>query len=382
MKKSAIKLLCCPACRGDLLIKGITKTTSEGDIVEGVLKCKACGNAYPVLDKIPRLLNHSLFSRVEKIKLSHLLTGRQLKTKIVYDKLKNISESERVALIEKLVRKKVNTADLPSKKLRERTEHDIQYRIYHTEKKEKFIKTAVPFLPKKLETIVDVGGGQGGVITCFRKHYRPKNALLIDLDMTWVEVALLRDPEIEVMRADASHIPIKTGVVDFMITTAALEHIPVWEETLREMVRTSKQGLIAYSPNGLFLYDAGHLDAPLVTVLPKNVGAVVAKLWHTLRRTKRSFDSIKNQINSMSYIPRPSAVKELRKSGASVVNVFEEFLQNSVAEDYHYSAGKLKRFLKNHPSLLKFFARTLVFFAMEPNVYLFFKSKGEKINKG
>ncbi|NYT17374.1 MAG: Trm112 family protein [Methanomicrobiales archaeon] len=54
MKRSILPLLCCPVCKGDLIV-----TVTEGDeevIREGILHCPICRVDYPVEDGIPDLL--------------------------------------------------------------------------------------------------------------------------------------------------------------------------------------------------------------------------------------------------------------------------------------------------------------------------------------
>ena len=54
MKEGLLDILCCPDCGGDLnLLKA--KITAI-DIEEGELRCKSCGNAYPIIRSIPRFV--------------------------------------------------------------------------------------------------------------------------------------------------------------------------------------------------------------------------------------------------------------------------------------------------------------------------------------
>jgi len=53
MKRDLLDILCCPVCKGDLVLK----TTKEADeIVEGTLTCGHCRHDYPITDGIPDLL--------------------------------------------------------------------------------------------------------------------------------------------------------------------------------------------------------------------------------------------------------------------------------------------------------------------------------------
>jgi uncharacterized protein YbaR (Trm112 family) len=54
MKRSLLDILCCPVCKGDLLLR-ITEETGE-EILEGGLFCGACSVEYPVTGGIPDLI--------------------------------------------------------------------------------------------------------------------------------------------------------------------------------------------------------------------------------------------------------------------------------------------------------------------------------------
>jgi uncharacterized protein YbaR (Trm112 family)/ubiquinone/menaquinone biosynthesis C-methylase UbiE len=380
MKRNVLNTICCPHCRADLKVLSVVKRTEE-HIIDGVLECERCGARFPILGKIPRLVKMDLLAESERQALHVFCDQKHPHVEIISEAY--ISTSERYARIEKMVRSKIRTDLLLSDRLQERAEHDIQYKVYDTEKKEKFIRTLNPFLTVPPRRIVEIGGGQGGLIGTLREYYQPELAMLIDLDAAWTEVALLRDPNTEVVRADATQLPIKDGACDLMISTSTLEHISDWRSVIKEMVRISTRGFLSYGPNGFFPYDIGHLDAPLVTFLPKKYAALCAHLWHILMRTGRSLDSIKEELNSISYIPRPVVTRELSKNGAKVKNVFGEFLYHSVNSDYHYYAEGLKVFLKRHQSVLKVLSKTMVCLAMEPMVYLVYESpcKNKRVSR-
>jgi len=55
MKASMMDIICCPVCKGDLELRA-DRTDDAGDIIEGVLICKACNVEYPISEGIPDLL--------------------------------------------------------------------------------------------------------------------------------------------------------------------------------------------------------------------------------------------------------------------------------------------------------------------------------------
>ncbi|NLZ30072.1 MAG: Trm112 family protein [Methanomicrobiales archaeon] len=54
MKRGLMEILCCPVCKGTLLL---TVTGETGDeVLEGTLRCEACRVDYPITGGIPNLL--------------------------------------------------------------------------------------------------------------------------------------------------------------------------------------------------------------------------------------------------------------------------------------------------------------------------------------
>ena len=54
MKRWLMDILCCPVCKGDLVLTATEE--NEEEILEGTLRCDACCVAYPIHKGIPNLL--------------------------------------------------------------------------------------------------------------------------------------------------------------------------------------------------------------------------------------------------------------------------------------------------------------------------------------
>jgi uncharacterized protein YbaR (Trm112 family) len=54
MRRSLLDILCCPVCKGELVLR--TASEEAGEIMEGVLSCGVCSVEYPITDGIPDLL--------------------------------------------------------------------------------------------------------------------------------------------------------------------------------------------------------------------------------------------------------------------------------------------------------------------------------------
>jgi len=54
MKRDLINILCCPVCKGDIILD--VKEEKEDKILKGSLYCGKCDVSYPIEDGIPNLL--------------------------------------------------------------------------------------------------------------------------------------------------------------------------------------------------------------------------------------------------------------------------------------------------------------------------------------
>jgi uncharacterized protein YbaR (Trm112 family) len=54
MRRTLLPILCCPVCKGDLVLT--VTAEDEKEIVRGTLHCPSCKVDYPIEDGIPDLL--------------------------------------------------------------------------------------------------------------------------------------------------------------------------------------------------------------------------------------------------------------------------------------------------------------------------------------
>lgn len=54
MKKDILGILCCPTCKGDLVLK--VEKEEKGEIVAGKFTCEKCKCTYSIDEGIPNLL--------------------------------------------------------------------------------------------------------------------------------------------------------------------------------------------------------------------------------------------------------------------------------------------------------------------------------------
>lgn len=54
MKKDLMDIICCPTCKGDLILT--VEKEEKNEIMKGLLTCKKCSVDYPIDEGIPNLL--------------------------------------------------------------------------------------------------------------------------------------------------------------------------------------------------------------------------------------------------------------------------------------------------------------------------------------
>ena len=54
MKKDVLDIICCPTCKGDLVLK--IEKEEKGEIISGSFTCSKCKCKYTIEDGIPNLL--------------------------------------------------------------------------------------------------------------------------------------------------------------------------------------------------------------------------------------------------------------------------------------------------------------------------------------
>jgi len=60
MKRSALRLLACPTCRGQLMLAADAE--AEGEVMSGALRCPSCRRDYPVRRGVPRFVDSEAYA--------------------------------------------------------------------------------------------------------------------------------------------------------------------------------------------------------------------------------------------------------------------------------------------------------------------------------
>jgi len=373
--------LACPVCKGPVethsIFALVRDEAGKKSIMEGLLRCQRCQRPYPVIDEIPRMLPAESMSDEEREFLRSPPPVRRESPRTA------LSERERRAKIEEIIMSRYHPSSPASPYWRARIERDADYQTEKTEKKEKVFFTVYPLLRRAPTAVADIGGGQGGLITCLRKFLNPKIAIILDCDLWWIKLARLRDTEVEVIRGDAASLPFRERSIDLMVSMYTLEHIPQWRRALTEMARACQTLFLSYNPNRYCFFDKGHLDAPVFPFLPDEVTCRISHLWHVIRRTGWSYRSILEQYRRTNYISRHRVQAVLDRFGKTI-NVWNDFIFHSLRSDYHFLAARAKRFLRRHYVVQALFSLVLTSLGVEPNVYLILQrdQRSDRVERG
>lgn len=375
MNENLLDILCCPGCKSNLtlekkviIVSGIDDNPC--DVSEGILTCLKCNKSYPIIDGIPRLCNNLWQSeREEEERIKKIA-----KVIVCEQKANAIMNSEAYKQIEKIVRETWNIQPTASEYIKKKAEKDICYQTKECEKQEKVIHTLKLYYSDEIKIVLDIGGGTGGLIKCLNDYFSPIFSIMLDYDLSWIKVARLRCPKVQIVRGDAVNLPFKRGSIDCVLSMAMVEHIENYKRVIQEMCEVTKNiCFVGWNPNKYFLYDIGHLDAP-ITIFPKKIARYVAIAWHSIRRTGRTKINITRELEGVFYVPTTHVKKVLRKYG-DVFNVFVDFSLFSLKSSYSYRLGKSKNIFNKYPLITKCILKLLVFFKIEPQCYYILRKR-------
>ena len=130
----------------------------------------------------------------------------------------------------------------------------------------------------KEKNVLDVGCGTSE----YQEWLAENCARLFGVDISVEMLRLCRHDKgksIELIAADAMHLPFKDGAFDLTTIFQSLHHVPNWQKALKEMVRTSKQ-VSLYEPNG---------------------DSIFHRLMHLIRGREKRFKQTNEDYNLVEY---------------------------------------------------------------------------------
>lgn len=366
MKQKLMRLLASPCCKAELTLvvkeKILYRPGESEEIVRGILTCAACGAEYPIIAGIPRLCldldsgEQAAIGEMHKIRDPITRSEPAREGPVDYEALREL-------VVARSPRPETDTPYILN-----RWENEIDFRVKHCEKQDKVIKTLELHCKQDFDVILDIGAGQGGLIKCLGDTYPSAELIALDYDLSWAEVAKLRNPRATIIRGDAAAIPFKSESIDCVVSSSVLEHVRDYDMALEEMCRVIKDALfLSWGPNKFAVYDFGHLDAP-VAIFPRPTADRVALLWHKMRRTGRRPETIPAELDHTFYISTAHVKRVLQRHG-NARNVFADFAMFSLENPYSYHMGGLKHLLASHRRVSEMLFRLLVLLKIEPQCY-------------
>jgi uncharacterized protein YbaR (Trm112 family) len=356
MHLNVLPRLRCPACRrGSLQVARALRHvqfrgTAGVRLWDGLLACQQCAAHFAVQDGIATLLRDAAVDPRGFEGSDESIETRDAPP-----------VEQRLAQVAELVRPRCG-GDAGD---------DFEYRVFHAEDRDKHVRALEGLVREPAEALLDIGGGQGGLLSAFGRRYHPRLSIMLDIDPLWVRVAAVRNPEVTVIRGDATNLPFHNGSLNLIVTTSTLEHVAEWRTMLCEVARVADQAYVSYGYNRFFPYEKGHIDAPFVTFLPKQLGQYVAFAWLKMIGKPRPLENIRDQLARTFFLSRGDATGVLSGAGMSTRSVFRAFLRESVRDEYHFFGGGLKRFLAKHDRTLAALSWLFDTTKSEPIVYLF-----------
>jgi ubiquinone/menaquinone biosynthesis C-methylase UbiE len=113
--------------------------------------------------------------------------------------------------------------------------------------------------PLKLDSILDVGCGEGITLFNFEKEGIGKKLYGIDYSDDALKIGKKIHPHLNLRKGDIYDIEEKDGSFDLVMATEVLEHLDNPEKALQELIRVSKKYVMLSVPNEPFFIGANFI---------------------------------------------------------------------------------------------------------------------------
>ena len=105
---------------------------------------------------------------------------------------------------------------------------------------------------KKVESILDVGCGEGFTLNRLKEKGIGKNLEGVEYSKAAIELGHKMYPDIKIKQGNIYKLPYKDNTFDLVLCTEVLEHLDDPQKGLKELVRVSKKYLVISVPNEPF----------------------------------------------------------------------------------------------------------------------------------
>lgn len=358
MRKFALNFYACPECQGklslsskreevvfdnfvsklsDTYISSVSKESSPARILElktvhvknAYLMCDSCDLAFEIHNFIPNLRPDRAI-RISEMKKEEFVNGVERTTEML--PLRKQSQK----IIRKMVKELLPFDKAKGEKARKNLEHDLEYRVNHAEK-DKYVHLFEKYLSKNPEVVLEIGIGQGGFSSSVKKLLQPQYVFGLDYERDWLDIAKVRDFDIECVVADGRKMPFKNDAFDLMYSAYTLEHIPGVEAVVKETARVSNEAFYIFGPSSWSPFDFHFEKAPLIPMLPRQLGKKLAYHWKVART---GYDYTRKEISDeydlMNYMSPRFFEKQCETHGLHCRSILSLFLGYSFRESYQY----------------------------------------------
>lgn len=228
MQPKVLEFLCCPDCRGEAFELTVYQSERNGkgqNILEGDIYCGSCGNWFPVINGIPRMLPAALRGRLVSFHRNFFERHPHL---LPQGNEGEVADERVVKTLEGYSYQYVALND-PRREVERWRENFL---------------SSVPVGPDFFsgKTGIDVGCGNGRHLYCAHEL----GAEMVGVDLSeGVEIAGANTAQCarcHVVQGDIYHLPFKQDLFDFAYSIGVLHHLPNPREGFRRILPTVKQG--------------------------------------------------------------------------------------------------------------------------------------------
>lgn len=105
---------------------------------------------------------------------------------------------------------------------------------------------------KKVESILDVGCGEGFTLNRLKEHKIGKKLEGLEYLQTAIDLGKEMYPDIKITQGSIYELPYKDNSFDLVLCTEVLEHLEEPQKALKELVRVSNKYIVISVPNEPF----------------------------------------------------------------------------------------------------------------------------------
>jgi uncharacterized protein YbaR (Trm112 family)/ubiquinone/menaquinone biosynthesis C-methylase UbiE len=215
VKERILKLLVCPSCRGDLSLESLKK--EKGEIQKGILKCD-CGQWFPIIDFVPRLLLGEYRGDYKKFIKTYDLHTLEKKRRGFYQSASKESQVQKSFGSKWMSQPTWGTTGETKSFMR-----DWILDKYGWRDREGFQKAM-----EQKRKILDAGTGIGRVMIDFCEACKGGEVFGVDISDA-VEAAYentKKYPNAHILQADLTILPFRESIFDFILSEGVLHHTP------------------------------------------------------------------------------------------------------------------------------------------------------------